>query len=51
MMTTILEGAGIMMVLLGAAAADSPSLAVPVAIMGIGMMLMYVGYRNERRWN
>ena len=49
-MTTILEGAGIMMVLLGAAAADSPSLAVPVVIMGIGIMLMYVGYKNERRW-
>lgn len=49
-MTTILEGAGIMMVLLGAAAADSPSLTVPVVIMGIGIMLMYVGYKNERRW-
>lgn len=50
-MTTILEGAGVMMVLLGAAAADSQSLAVPVVIIGIGMMLMSVGHRNERRWN
>ena len=50
MMTTILEGIGVMVVLLGAAAADSPSLAIPVVIMGIGAMLMYVGYRNERRW-
>ena len=50
-MTTILEGAGVLMVLLGAAGADSQSIVIPAMMMVIGMALMYIGHRNEWRWN
>ena len=50
-MTTILEGTGLLVILFGAAAADSQSIMIPIVIMGIGMALMYIGHRNEWRWN
>lgn len=51
MMTTILEGTGLLMLLLGAAGADSQSIVIPVMIMAAGMAMMCIGYRSERRWN
>ena len=51
MMTTILEGTGLVMLLLGAAGADSQSIMIPIMMMAAGMVLMYIGYKNEWRWN
>ena len=51
MMTTILEGTGLVMLLLGAAGADSQSIMIPIMMMAAGMALMYIGYKNEWRWN
>jgi len=50
-MTTILEGAGLLLALLGGAAADSQNVMVPIVMIGCGMMLMFIGYKNEWRWN
>lgn len=50
-MTTILEGAGLLLALLGGAAAESQNVMVPIVMIEGGIMLMFIGYRNEWRWN
>ena len=48
-MTTVIEGIGMIMILIGGAAADSDSLLVPVVMIGAGVMLMAIGKLEERR--
>lgn len=48
-MTTIIEGIGVILALMGGAAADSDNLLVPVVLIGAGMALMAFGKFEERR--
>ena len=49
-MTTFFEGLGLIIILLGAAAADSQSTVFPGVMIGAGMLLMLLGYWSERRY-
>lgn len=49
-MTTILEGAGFMLAILGGAAAESQNIMIPAIMIGAGIILMAVGYFEERRF-
>lgn len=49
-MTTFFEGLGLIIILLGAAAADSQSVVLPGVMIGAGMLLMLLGYWSERRY-
>lgn len=48
-MTTVIEGIGMIMILIGGAAADSESLLVPAFFIAAGMALMALGKFEERR--
>ena len=48
-MTTIIEGIGVILALMGGAAADSDNLLVPVVLIGAGTALMLIGKIEERR--
>lgn len=48
-MTTIIEGIGVILALMGGAAADSDNLLVPVVLIGAGTALMLIGKLEERR--
>ena len=48
-MNTIMEGIGMIMILIGGAAADSESLLIPAILIGAGMVLMAFGKLEERR--
>lgn len=48
-MTTIIEGIGVILALMGGAAADSDNLLVPVVLIGAGAALMLIGKIEERR--
>lgn len=50
-MTTIIEGIGVILALMGGAAADSDNLLVPVVLIGAGTALMLIGKLEERRIN
>lgn len=50
-MTTIIEGIGVILALMGGAAADSDNLLVPVVLIGSGTALMLIGKLEERRIN
>ena len=48
-MTTIIVGIGVILALMGGAAADSDNLLVPVVLIGAGTALMLIGKIEERR--
>lgn len=50
-MTTIIEGIGVILALMGGAAADSDNLLVPIVLIGAGTALMLIGKLEERRIN
>lgn len=50
-MTTLIEGIGVILALMGGAAADSDNLLVPVVLIGAGTALMLIGKLEERRIN
>ena len=50
-MTRLMEGIGLILALMGGAAADSDSLLVPVVMIGAGVLLMAIGKLEERRMN
>lgn len=49
-MTTFFEGLGLIIILLGAAAADSQSVVLPGMLIGVGIVMMLIGYWSERRY-
>lgn len=49
-MTTFFEGLGLIIILLGAATADSQSVVLPGMMIGAGMLMMLFGYWSERRF-
>lgn len=50
-MSTILEGLGFVLTLIGASAADSQNMLFPGMLIGAGMLLMLIGYWSERSMN
>lgn len=48
-MTTIMEGIGLILALMGGAAADSDNVLVPIVMIGAGAALMLIGKLEERR--
>ena len=49
-MTLILEGLGFLIILLGAASADSQDALFPGIMIGAGIVMMLIGYWSERRY-
>lgn len=49
-MSTILEGAGFLITILGGAAAESQNIMIPAIMIGAGIVLMAIGYFEERRF-
>lgn len=49
-MPTILEGVGFLIAILGGAAAESQNIMIPAVMIGAGIVLMAVGYFEERRF-
>lgn len=49
-MTLILEGLGFLIILLGAASADSQDALFPGIMIGVGIVMMLIGYWSERRF-
>lgn len=49
-MATILEGVGFILAILGGAAAESQNIMIPAVMIGAGIILMAVGYFEERRF-
>ena len=49
-MTLILEGLGFLIILLGAASADSQDALIPGILIGGGSLMMLIGYWRERRF-
>ena len=49
-MTLILEGLGFLIILLGAASADSQYALIPGILIGVGILMMLSGYWSERRY-
>lgn len=49
-MTLIFEGFGFLIILLGAASADSQDALFPGIMIGVGMLMMLIGYWSERRY-
>ena len=50
-MSTILEGAGFLIAILGGAAAESQNMMIPAVMIIAGAALMLIGKVEERRWN
>ena len=49
-MTLIFEGLGFLIILLGAASADSQDALFPGIMIGVGMLMMLIGYWSGRRY-
>lgn len=49
-MTLIFEGLGFLIILLGAASADSQDMLFPGVMIGVGIVMMLLGYWSERRY-
>lgn len=49
-MTLIFEGLGFLIILLGAASADSQDTLFPGIMIGVGIVMMLIGYWSERRF-
>lgn len=50
-MSTILEGVGFLIAILGGAAAESQNIMIPAVMIIAGAAMMFIGHRNEWRWN
>ena len=46
----ILQGIGLMLMFVGIACADSPSLLVPVLIVGAGALIYRAGAKRSEEW-
>lgn len=46
----ILQGIGLMLMFVGIACADSPSLLVPVLIVGAGALIYHAGAKRSGEW-
>lgn len=49
-MTLIFEGLGFLIILLGAASADSQDALFSGIMIGVGIVMMLIGYWSERRF-